>query len=101
MVSLPWIQIPPGFATTYFLADSAFLLAGHQYVSHLSKLKLKFKGGGTYTTSVTRGHKIIHILPTAFNQETPHRVINFHLNEPYDPPTYVNNILSLPMFQPT
>jgi hypothetical protein len=35
------IQIPPGLATTYLLADSAFLLAGHQYVSHLSKPKLK------------------------------------------------------------
>ena len=108
MASLPWIQarprqeepsfltecvqISPGLATTYLLADSAFLLAGHQYVSHLSKLKLKFKGGGTYTMSVTRGHKIIHILPTASNQETPHRVI-YLLDEPYDPPTYVNNVL--------
>ncbi len=39
------IQIPPGLSNTYLLADSAFLMAGHQYISHLSKLKLKFKGG--------------------------------------------------------
>ena len=38
------IQIPPGLSNTYLLADSAFLLAGHQYVSHLSKPKLKFEG---------------------------------------------------------
>jgi hypothetical protein len=34
------IQIPPGRSNTYLLADSAFLLAGHQHVSHLSKPKL-------------------------------------------------------------
>jgi hypothetical protein len=87
------VQIPPGIATTYLLADSAYLLAGHQYISHLSKPKLKFKGGGTYTMSFTKGHKIIHILPTSTEQETAHRVIYLHLDEPYDPPTYVNNVL--------
>jgi hypothetical protein len=40
------IQIPPGLSNTYLLSDSAYLLAGHQYVSHLSKPKLKFNGGG-------------------------------------------------------
>jgi hypothetical protein len=43
--------------------------------------------------SVTKGHKIIHILPTPADQETPHRIIYLHLDEPYDPPTYVNNVL--------
>jgi hypothetical protein len=44
--------------------------------------------------SVTKGHKIINILPTPADQETPHRVIYLHLDEPYDPPkTYVNNVL--------
>jgi hypothetical protein len=57
------IQIPPGLSNTYLLSDSAYLLAGHQYVSHLSKPKLKFKGGGAYTMSVTREHKLITILP--------------------------------------
>jgi hypothetical protein len=56
------IQIPPGLSNTYLLAHSAFLMAGHQYVSDLSKPKLKFKGGGSYTMSVTRGHKLITIL---------------------------------------
>ncbi len=87
------VQVPLGIATTYLLADSAYLLAGHQYISHLSKPKLRFKGGGTYTMSVTKGHKIIHLLPTTADQETPHRVIYLHLDEPYDPPTYVNNML--------
>jgi hypothetical protein len=42
--------------------------------------------------SVTRGHKIIKILPTNAAQETPHRIIYFHRDEPYDPPTFVNNV---------
>ena len=42
--------------------------------------------------SVTKGHKIIRILPTPANQETPHRTIYFHRDEPYDPPTFVNNV---------
>ncbi len=87
------IQIPPGLSNTYLLADSAFLMAGHQYMSHLSKPKLKFKGGGSYTMSVTRGHKLITILPIRANSETTHRQIYLHNNEPYDPPTYVNNTL--------
>ncbi len=48
------IQIPQGMSNTYLLADTAFLLAGHQYVSHLSQPKLKFKGGGQYT--MTQNH---------------------------------------------
>jgi hypothetical protein len=87
------IQIPPGLSNTYLLADFAFLMAGHQYVSHLSKPKLKFKGGGLYTMSVTRGHKLITILPIRADSETTHRQIYLHNNEPYDPPAYVNNTL--------
>ena len=86
------IQIPPGMSNTYLLADTAFLMAGHKYTSHLSAPKLKFAGGGIYTMSVTRGHKIIKILPTNATQETPHRIIYFHRDEPYDPPTFVNNV---------
>jgi hypothetical protein len=86
------IQIPPDMSNTYLLADTAFLMAGHKYVSHLSKPKLKFEGGGQYTMSVTKGHKIIRILPTPANQETTHRTIYFHRDEPYDPPTFVNNV---------
>ncbi len=69
------VQVPPGIATTYLLANSTYLLAGYQYVSHLSKTKLKFKGGSTYTMSVTKGHKIIYILPTPADQSrnTPPR----------------------------
>jgi hypothetical protein len=87
------IQIPTGLSNTYLLSDSAFLMAGHTYVSHLSTPKLKLKGGGTYTMSVTRGHKIITILPLNAEEDTPHRQVYLHANEPYDPPTFVNNVL--------
>jgi hypothetical protein len=87
------IQIQPGLSNTYLLADTAFLMAGHAYVSHLSPPKLKFSGGGTYTMSVTKGHKLIRILPTIAAQETAHKIIYFHKDEPYDPPTFINNIL--------
>ena len=79
-------------SNTYLLADTAFLMAGHKYTSHLSAPKLTFAGGGVYTMSVTRGHKIVRVLPTHATQETPHRKIYFHLDEPYDPPTFVNNV---------
>jgi hypothetical protein len=87
------ILIPPGLSNTYLSADSAYLMVGHQYVSHLSKPKLKFKGGGVYTMSVTRGHKLVTMLPIRANSETTHRQIYLHNNAPYDPPTYVNNTL--------
>jgi hypothetical protein len=87
------VQTPIGVSNTNLLADTAFLMAGHKYISHLSAPKLKFEGGGTYTMSVTRGHKIIKILPTHANVETPHKTIYLHLDELYDPPTLVNNAL--------
>jgi hypothetical protein len=87
------IQIPQGLSNTYLLSDSAFLMAGHTYVSHLSKPKLRLKGGGTYTMSVTRGHKLITVMPTNAEEDTTHRTVYLHSNEPYDPPTFVNNVL--------
>ena len=42
--------------------------------------------------SVTKGHKLIRILPTPANQETAHRKIYVHLDEPYDSPTLSNNV---------
>ena len=77
-----YIQIPKGLSNTYLLSDSAFLMAGQTYVSHLSKPKLRFKGGGTYTMSVTRGHKLITVMPTHAEEDTPHRTVYLHLNEP-------------------
>ena len=43
--------------------------------------------------SVTRGHKLISVLPTNAEEETTHRQVYLHANEPYDPPTFVNNVL--------
>jgi hypothetical protein len=75
------IQIPQGLSNTYLLSDSAFLMAGHAYVSHLSKPKLRLNGGGTYTMSVTRGHKLITVMPTHAEEDTPHRTVYLHSNE--------------------
>jgi hypothetical protein len=68
-------------------------MAGHQYINDLYKPKLKFKQGGTYTVSVVKGHHIFRILPTNTNQHTTHRSIYAHIDYPYDPPTFVNNVL--------
>jgi hypothetical protein len=87
------IQIPPGLSNTYLISNSAYLLAGHKYISHLSQPKLRFKGGGTYTMSVTKGHMLISVLPTHADKETTHRKVYMHEDEPYDPPTFVNNVL--------
>ncbi len=87
------IQIPPGLSNTYLISNSAFLLAGHKYINHLSQPKLRLKGGGTYTMSVTRGHMLISVLPTYADKETTHRQVYMHEDEPYNPPTFVNNAL--------
>jgi hypothetical protein len=68
-------------------------MAGHQYVSDLYHPKLKFKGGGSYTMSVIRGHKILHTKPISADKETSHAVLYMHVDEPYDPPTFVNAAL--------
>ena len=87
------VQIPEGMSSTNLLADTAFLMAGHKYVSDLQHPKLRFKGGGSYTMSVVRGHKIIKVFPIAAEQDTTHATIYMHLDEPYDPPTFVNTVL--------
>jgi hypothetical protein len=87
------IQIPPGLSNTYLISNSAFLLAEHKYVSHLSQPKLRFKGGGAYTMSVTKGHMLMSVLPTHADKETTHRQVYLHNDEPYDPPTFVNTVL--------
>ena len=43
--------------------------------------------------SVVRGHKIIKVFPIAAEQDTTHATIYMHLDEPYDPPTFVNTVL--------
>jgi hypothetical protein len=87
------IQIPKGLSNTYLLSESTFLMTEHTYISHLSKPKLRLKGGGAYTMSVTRGHKLITILPTNANEETAHRQVYLHASKSYDPPAFVNNVL--------
>jgi hypothetical protein len=76
------IQIPPGLSNTYLISNSAFLLAGHNYISHLSQPKLRLKGGRKYTMSVTRGHMLISVLPTDADKETTHRQVYMHEDEP-------------------
>jgi hypothetical protein len=87
------VQLPPGAAHNNLLANTAFLLAGHKYISDLYQPKLKFKGGGQCTLSVTKGHLVFSVLPVSATQDSPHRTIYLHNNEPYDPPTYVNNTI--------
>jgi hypothetical protein len=41
--------------------------------------------------SVIKGHKVFSVLPIFATQDTHHRKIYLHNNEPYDPPTYVND----------
>ena len=43
--------------------------------------------------SVTKGHMLISVLPTHADKETTHRKVYLHEDEPYDPPTFVNNVL--------
>ncbi len=43
--------------------------------------------------SVIRGHKILHIKPISADKETAHAVLYMHVDEPYDPPTFVNAAL--------
>jgi hypothetical protein len=43
--------------------------------------------------SVTKGHMLISVLPTYAGKETTHGQVYMHEDEPYDPPTFVNNVL--------
>jgi hypothetical protein len=87
------VQLPPNAAHSNLLANTAFLMAGHKFVSDLTQPKLKFKGGGQYTMSVHKGHNTFHALPISPQDETAHRKIYLHLDEPYEPPTYINNVI--------
>jgi hypothetical protein len=84
------VQLPPGTAHSNLLANTAFLMAGHKYISDLHKPKMKFKGGGQCTMSVIKGHNVFSVLPIYATEETTHRKIYLHNDAPYDPPTYVN-----------
>jgi hypothetical protein len=68
-------------------------MAGHQYISDLYTPVLKFKGGGKSTLSVQQGHHILRLMPIDALKPTQHRTIYLHNDEPYDPPTFVNETL--------
>jgi hypothetical protein len=89
------VFIPTGLSHSCLLANIPFLMAGHQYINDLYSPVLKFKGGGKCTLSVQQGHHILRIIPTDATQTTQYRTIYLHNDEPYDPPTFVNE----PLFQ--
>jgi hypothetical protein len=43
--------------------------------------------------TVRKGHQIIKLLPINAEKETPHLNILIHNREPYDPSTFINNVL--------
>ncbi len=86
------IQLPAKLSHSNLLANTAYPMAGHNYVSDLYKSKLKSKGGGQYTLEVTRGHHVFKVLPIPADKQTAHRTIYLHNNHPYDPPTFMNEI---------
>jgi hypothetical protein len=85
------IALPPGMANSYLLAVTPFLLADHKYTCSLARPKLHFKGGGTYTMDVNKGHHILNMTPIHALTPTPHKEIILHRREPYDPPTFHNH----------
>ncbi len=84
------VQLPGKFSHSNLLANTPYLMAGHKFMSDLHKPKMKFKGGGQYTLTVNKGHNILMILPLSHTTETQHRTIYLHLDQPYDPPTFIN-----------
>ncbi len=50
--------------------------------------------------SVTRGHKLITVLPTNADEETAHGRVYLHANEPYDH-TYFREQRTISMYKPT
>ena len=86
------IAIPQGMANSYLLAATPFLLAGHKYTCVISKPKLQFQGGGTYTMNVKHGHHIINLTPIDAYKATPHKHLLLHSREPYNPPSFHNNM---------
>jgi hypothetical protein len=87
------VCIPTGLSHSCLLANTPFLMAGHQYINDLYAPVLKFKGGRKCTLSVQQGHHILRLIPIHAIQHTQHRTIYLHNNEPYDPPTFVNETL--------
>jgi hypothetical protein len=89
------VQLPGQFSHSNLLANTPYLMAGHKYLSDLHSPQLKFKGGGQLTLEVNKGHNIFHILPISSTKETPHRIIYLHLDQKYDPPTFLNTALEV------
>jgi hypothetical protein len=87
------VYIPSHLSHSCLLANTPFLMAGHQYINNLYAPVLKFKQGGKCTLTVKQGHHILRLLPTDATQSTKHRIIYLHNDEPYDPPTFVNETL--------
>ncbi len=85
------IALPRGMANSYLLAVTPFLIADHKYTCRLDQPRLQFKGGGTYTMDVNKGHHILNITPIKALTDTPHKEILLHRREPYDPPTFHNH----------
>jgi hypothetical protein len=83
------VQLPTQLVHSNLIANTAYLMAGHKYISDLHKPKLKFKGGGQYTMEVNKAHLIIKIMPIDATQLTPHRTIYLHEDKIYEPPTFV------------
>jgi hypothetical protein len=81
------IAVHPHVANNYLLATTPYLLAEHRYTCTFPKPTLHFKGGGSYTMSILRGHHIIKLTPINAYDETPHKTIMLHDRQPYDPPT--------------
>ncbi len=79
-------------ANSYLLAATPFLIAGHKYSCVISKPKLHFQGGGTYTMNVKHGHHIISLTPIDTYKLTPHKPLLLHGREPYDPPSFHNHV---------
>jgi hypothetical protein len=78
---------------TYLLAHAPLLMAGHEFIPNLYKPRIKFREGGEYTMTIRKGHQIIKLLPINAEKETAHPSILIHNREPYDPPTFINNVL--------
>jgi hypothetical protein len=84
------VQVPAKLSHSNLLANTPYLMAGHKFHSDLHKPKLKFKGGGQYTLAVTKGHNLLSILPIHATKDSTHRAIYLHLDQPYDPPTFLH-----------
>ena len=82
------LAMPASVSTTYLISDTQFLLAEHEYVSHLMYPKLVFKDGGEKTLSVEHAHKKLLIQPIIASDPPELRRIQMHPDVPYDPPSF-------------